>query len=68
MTQVNTDWNELKQEAINRLRSSKELSGKDGALAPLIKDLLETALESELTEHLKEEQTDNRRNVTTQLP
>ena len=65
MTRVNTDWNELKKEAINRLRTSKELSGKDGALVPLIKDLLETALESELTEHLKEEQTSNRRNGKT---
>lgn len=65
MTQVNTDWNELKKEAINRLRASKELSGKDGALIPLIKDLLETALDSELTEHLKEEKADNRRNGKT---
>lgn len=65
MTQTNTDWNELKKEAISRLRSSKELSGKDGALVPLIKDLLETALEAELTEHLKEEKTDNRRNGKT---
>ena len=65
MTQANTEWNELKKEAVNRLRSSKELSGKDGALVPLIKDLLETALEAELTEHLREEKTDNRRHGKT---
>jgi len=65
MTQVTTDWNALKQEAIKRPRASKELSGKDGALIPLIKDLLETALEAELTEHLSEEQADNRRNGKT---
>ncbi|MEL6413009.1 MAG: IS256 family transposase, partial [Bacteroidota bacterium] len=65
MTQATTDWNSLKEEAIKRLRTSKELSGKDGALIPLIKDLLETALEAELTEHLKEEQAANRRNGKT---
>jgi len=65
MTRVTTDWNALKQEAINRLRTSKALSGKDGALVPLIKDLLETALDSERTEHLQEEKTDNRRNGKT---
>ena len=65
MTQATTDWNSLKEEAIKRLRTSKELSGKDGALVPLIKDLLETVLEAELTEHLKEEQAANRRNGKT---
>ena len=35
------------------------------ALVHLIKDLLQTALEAEITDHLSEEQTDNRRNGKT---
>lgn len=64
MTQKKTDWNQLKEEAINRLRSSGELSGPEGALRPLIKDLLETALEAELREHLTHDDT-NRKNGKT---
>ena len=59
--QNQTNWNELKEQAIARLKENRELSGKDGALAPLIKELLEAAIEAELSEHLKGSKP-NRRN------
>ena len=61
MTQAMNNWNELKDQAIAKLKESGELSGKNGAMLPLIKDLLETALQVELSEHLKEDNA-NRRN------
>jgi len=61
MTKKKTDWNELKEEAVSRLRTSGELSGSEGALRPLIKELLETALEAELQDHLSSEK-GNRKN------
>ena len=61
MTQQQKDWDLLKEEAIERLRSSGELSGSNGALQPLIKDILESALAVELEEHLSKD-TSNRKN------
>lgn len=40
------------QEAIERLKQGEELTGKEGILTPLIKKILEQALEAELSEHL----------------
>ncbi|MBI1288370.1 MAG: IS256 family transposase, partial [Flavobacteriales bacterium] len=44
------------------LKNGKELGGKDGVLAPMLKRLLEAAMEGEMDAHLKETDTPNRRN------
>jgi putative transposase len=41
-------------EAIKALREGKDLTGKDGVLTPLIKQLTEAALQAELEQHLYE--------------
>jgi len=51
--------------AIKALREGKDLSGQDGILTPLIKQLTEAAMQAELDEHLASEETPNRRNGTT---
>jgi len=51
--------------AIKALREGKDLSGQDGILTPLIKQLTEAAMQAELEEHLTSEETPNRRNGTT---
>lgn len=56
---------EFARQAAARLQSGEELSGKDGVLAPLIKQIIEASLEGELDAHLEEEkflEKDNRRN------
>jgi hypothetical protein len=37
-------FNEFEKDALNRLKSGEELTGKDGILTPLIKNILEKAL------------------------
>ena len=52
--------------AVEALKSGKDLTGKDGVLTPLIKQLTEAALQSELDMHMRQEQsTSNRKNGTT---
>ncbi|AMX02468.1 IS256 family transposase [Microbulbifer thermotolerans] len=48
--------------AIKALREGKDLSGKDGILTPLIKQLTEAAMRAELEEHLASEDKPNRKN------
>ena len=48
--------------ALKELQSGKGLTGKDGILTPLIKQLTEAALQAELQEHLKKQQEPNRKN------
>ncbi|WKT59961.1 IS256 family transposase [Microbulbifer thermotolerans] len=48
--------------AIKALREGKDLSGKDGLLTPLIKQLTEAAMRAELEEHLASEDKPNRKN------
>ena len=65
MSKQETDWNKLKTQVLSRIQQGEPLSGKNGALTPLIKEVLETALSWELAEHLeksKEESKKNRRN------
>jgi len=53
------------ERAVEELLSGKKLTGKDGILTPLIKELVETALEAEISMHLNSEQSEgksNRRN------
>lgn len=50
----NFDFSQFKTEAINKLKSGEDLTGKDGILTPLIKEILEAALEGEMEAHLAE--------------
>jgi len=64
----NFDFSSFKAEAAGQLKSGQSLTGKDGVLTPLIKALLESALEGEMESHLsdcREEGLPNRRNGKT---
>lgn len=58
MTKPQFDFNE----ALEQLQSGKGLTGKDGVLTPLIKQLTEAALKAELDLHLAEDTSANRKN------
>lgn len=49
-------------EAIKQLQSGKGLTGKDGVLTPLIKQLTEAALRAEIEQHLDQDIEPNRKN------
>ena len=49
-------------EAVRALQSGQKLTGDDGILTPLIKQLTEAALEGEINSHLADEVLANRRN------
>ena len=51
----------LTKKAIDKLRNGAELSGENGAFTPIIKMIVEAALEAELQDHLKQDST-NRKN------
>lgn len=51
--------------ALEGLREGKDLTGKDGVLTPLIKQLTEAAMQAELERHLEEEDAPNRKNGST---
>lgn len=53
------------EEALIALRNGQDLTGKDGILTPLIKQLTEAALKAELESHLAKEEAPNRKNGTT---
>ena len=50
------------EDAVKALQAGKNLSGKDGVLTSLIKQLSEAALQAELEHHLANEQQPNRKN------
>lgn len=60
------DYEEVKNKALEQLKTGRPLLGKGGALAPLFQSFLEAALEAELENHLQEHSEDsnvsNRRN------
>lgn len=58
------DFEAFKKEAIQKLKNKEPLTGKDGVLQPLIKKILEAALEGEINEYLSEEEREsgNRKN------
>lgn len=62
------DWEEFSKQAAEQIRQGKPLTGDGGIFSPLIKQIVEAALEGELDSHLqtsrKEER--NRRNGHTQ--
>ena len=49
-------------EALKAIQSGQAISGKDGVLAPLLKQLTEAALEAELDRHLADDVVPNRKN------
>lgn len=49
-------------EALKAIQSGQAISGKDGVLAPLLKQLTEAALEAELDSHLADDVVPNRKN------
>jgi transposase-like protein len=61
------EYEQMKQKALEQLRSGKSLYGKDGAFAPLLKSFLDAALDAEMESHLDEAErnTGNRRNGKT---
>jgi transposase-like protein len=61
------DFEAFKREAIRKLRNKEPLGGKDGVLQPLLKQILEEALQAEMDEHLSEEEraSGNRKNGKT---
>ena len=59
------DFKRFESEAIEQLRSGKKLDGKDGVLAPLIKQLVEASLNGEMNAHLRGAKRVNRRNGKT---
>lgn len=56
------DFSTFEAEALKGLQDGKPLEGKNGVLAPLVKRLLEAGLNGEMTAHLSESSTPNRRN------
>jgi putative transposase len=66
--QENLNFDQISKILAEELRSGKKLTGKDGVLTPLLKQILESALEGELDEHIQETKPDtgNRRNGHTQ--
>ena len=50
------------EEALKAVQSGQAITGKDGVLAPLVKQLTEAALEGKLDSHLAEDVAGNRRN------
>lgn len=53
------------EDALKQLQSGQGLTGKDGVLMPLIKQLTEAAIKAELEHHLSETLEPNRKNGTT---
>lgn len=53
------------EQAIKALQSGQDLTGKDGFLTPLIKQITEAALKAELEQHLKANEQSNRKNGST---
>lgn len=58
------DFNEIKSRAIEDLKAGKSLVGIEGALTPLIKQIIEASLEGELEAHFStsDDSENNRRN------
>ena len=62
---TNFNYSQFKAEAIEKIKAGQPLTGKGGILTPLLKELLESALEGELDAHLLENREagiSNRRN------
>jgi len=62
MNKKKIDYNKLIEKAINCLKKNAELTGVNGAFAPIIKAILEEFLEQELLEHIAKGEGKNRKN------
>jgi len=49
-------------DAVQEIMNGKSINGKDGVLAPLIKQLVETALEAELDSHITQDVVNGNKN------
>ena len=58
MSKTDFDFNK----ALEQLQAGQGLTGKDGVLTPLIKQLTEAALKAELNQHLEQDESPNRKN------
>lgn len=47
-----SEFESIKNEAIEQLKVGKSLVGKDGTFAPLLESILNAALESEMDTHI----------------
>lgn len=56
MDRTSKEYLEMRDKALSQLRSGESLFGADGALAPLLKDFLESALEGEMSAHLSKDE------------
>lgn len=61
---TNEEFESFKQKALEQFKSGQSLTGKGGVFAPLLKEFIESALESEMAAHLDDEerQKGNKRN------
>ena len=50
------------EKAVKELLAGKKIGGKDGVLAPLVKELVEAALEAEIESHIADEVLNGKRN------
>lgn len=64
MTNTNTPGFDM-EAAMQALREGKDLTGKNGILTPLIKQLTEAMMQGELEQHLAESSAPNRKNGST---
>ncbi len=48
------DFDKFKQEAIKKLKAGQPLTGDDGILTPLFKDIIEASLEAEVEQHIED--------------
>ena len=67
-TKKKINWDEFSQEAAKKIRQGQSLTGEGGIFTPLIKQIVEAALNGELDDHLQQtrETENNRRNGHTQ--
>lgn len=59
-----TEFEQMRDKALEQLMQGQSLTGKDGVFAPLLQKFLESALESEMNAHLNEQEREsgNKRN------
>lgn len=59
-----TEFEQMRDKALEQLMKGQSLTGKDGVFAPLLQQFLESALESEMNAHLDEQEREsgNKRN------
>lgn len=64
MSKTDFDFNAV----LDQLQASQGLTGNDGVLTPLIKQLTEVALKAEINHHLEQASSPNRKTVSLKTP